>query len=487
MNLRELTSRLGGLAPESFLRRGGVVLDSRLGSPIRELFDHRAFPDRGWSDDQLEHLLLLLSSMDTDKDPKAARVGEREARLASPLLSRLSGGFNHGVGRSGDLSAPQPKAPGASVVQALASRVATSALKKLSLANCAASVVLPVGTGMGLFFCLAAARARLARENNGGGTRDGHGTSTSKTTARAWTPEPSPWSQPGFPTKVVVPRLDHKSPLKAVELAGFEPVVVPSELNGDEVRVPPERVEEAVDESVAAILSTTTFFPPRAPDDLKAIAKVAKSAGVAHIVNNAYGVQHPSYLKSIRSAADAGRVDYVVQSTDKNFLTPVGGSIVATFEERAAVDLAKCYAGRASAAPIVHFLVAALSLGLEGYRELQRRQVENRRLLEEYLSRLADQLGERVMDVDNPIAAAMTLRGLPPDARRAVGGALYSLRVTGPRVVDPAAGGWGTCHDAYPNPYVVVNAAIGARPAHVTAAVERLGKAIEQVQSRRGR
>ena len=77
-------------------------------SPIPQ----KSVPQEPWSDEQIEFLLLTLSNMDTDKDRNAARVGEREARIASKLHIKTSAGFCHGVGRSGFLTAPQPKAPG---------------------------------------------------------------------------------------------------------------------------------------------------------------------------------------------------------------------------------------------------------------------------------------------------------------------------------------------------------------------------------------
>ena len=44
-----------------------------------------------------------------------------------------------------------------------------------------------------------------------------------------------------------------------------------------------------------------------------------------------------------------GRVDYVVMSTDKNFLVPVGGGIVTSQNKQKLRALAESYPGRASA------------------------------------------------------------------------------------------------------------------------------------------
>lgn len=45
-------------------------------------------------------------------------------------------------------------------------------------------------------------------------------------------------------------------------------------------------------------------------------------------MNNAYGLQSPSVLKKIDAAILNGRIDVLVSSTDKNFMVPVGGSII---------------------------------------------------------------------------------------------------------------------------------------------------------------
>jgi O-phospho-L-seryl-tRNASec:L-selenocysteinyl-tRNA synthase len=44
-------------------------------------------------------------------------------------------------------------------------------------------------------------------------------------------------------------------------------------------------------EQVLCVLSTTSCFAPRAPDDVVALAQICRDAGIAHVVNNAYGLQ----------------------------------------------------------------------------------------------------------------------------------------------------------------------------------------------------
>lgn len=52
--------------------------------------------------------------MDSNNFAASAGVGEREARIACPLVRRRHFGLAHGVGRSGDISAEQPKVCGPS-------------------------------------------------------------------------------------------------------------------------------------------------------------------------------------------------------------------------------------------------------------------------------------------------------------------------------------------------------------------------------------
>ncbi len=436
---RDLEEKLKDLIPANHLARGLTTLGARI-QPLKELLDQRTIPGKGWSDDQIAAVIELLASMDTDKDPKAARVGEREGRVASPLVNRLGAGFCHGIGRSGQITAPQPKAPGGSIMYMLVNRFATTILRKRGLPNVKGAILLPLSTGMSIFLSLASCR----------NSRTG--------------------------SHVVYPRVDHQSPLRGIAAAGYSVKQVETQIVSDAVRCDLSKIRDAITKDTAAIVSTTTFFPPREPDDVKGIAKLAADLDIPHIINNAYGVQSDEIMAQVRGAIDAGRVDYVVQSTDKNFLTPVGGAIVASSTKEKVETLSNTYAGRATAAPAVQFFAAMLSMGLEGYDALISKQKLMRMLLDERLRELATKCGERILDVFNPIAAAMTLGLSRKKTPKDLGGALYQLRVTGPRVVDPRENSWGACVEGYPTPYLTMNAAIGAKENDVESAINALNK-----------
>jgi O-phospho-L-seryl-tRNASec:L-selenocysteinyl-tRNA synthase len=439
--------------PQNMLNRGQLVFNNFL-KPLQNLFEQKNVPQKAWSDDQIEFLLKTLSNMDTDKDDKASRVGEREARIASSLHLKTSAGFCHGIGRSGFLTAPQPKAPGGTIMYELSNYLALNFLKKFGLPNIKKAIVVPICTGMSLALCLGALR-----------------------------PD---WNSNQMLNKrtVLVPQIDHNALIKAFDLVGVKRKVVKGKKFGDAVRIPIEDIEASLDNDCFAIISLTSFFPPREHDNIKEISKFAKKHDLVHIVINAYGVQSPEWMKLIRIGIDAGRIDAIIQSTDKNVLTPVGGAIIASPSEDIITKISQAYAGRASATPVVNFLISMLSLGIEGYQQLLEEQQKNRKLLEDKMQKAAEKIDERILKVFNPVAVAMSLNNLKKEQLFALGGALYNLRVTGPRVYNPEESIFGTCCEDYTTPYIVLNAAIGAKTYDIISAVDRFEKAYSQVASR---
>jgi len=436
--------------PESILNRGQLVLNEFM-NPIKILFEQRSVPKEPWTDEQIEFLLQTLSNMDTDKDKNTARVGEREARIASKLQLKTSAGFCHGVGRSGYLTAPQPKAPGGSIMYELSNYLARNMLKNFGLPNIKDAIVVPLCTGMSLSLVLGALRSKQNEEHS------------------------------NFKRTVLIPQIDHKSLLKSIDLMGFKTKIIEGKIFGDAVRIPMEDIKSNLDEDCFAIISVTSFFPPREHDDIKEISKFAQENDLIHIVINAYGVQSPEWMKMIRSAIDAGKVDAIIQSTDKNFLTPVGGAVIASPLKENIKKISQTYAGRASATPIVNFMISMLSLGITGYQKLIEQQQQNREILERKLREVAITINEKVLDIFNPVAVALSLKNLKEEQLFALGGALYNLRVTGPRVYNPKEKSFGTCCNNYITPYIIMNAAIGATKQDIIFAVERFEKAYMQI------
>jgi O-phospho-L-seryl-tRNASec:L-selenocysteinyl-tRNA synthase len=269
---------------------------------FKSLFVNRRLPDEGWSDVQIQSFLFLLSTLDTnnklmvnDGDTSSTRwcgVGEREGRVYSSLVAHRHFGLSHGMGRSGDITEPQPKAVGSSVMVKLTVLLVLDAIRRGSGLEGPAKhgILLPMCTGMSMSLVLSALRH-------------------------------------GDKNVVLWSRIDQKSCLKAIQTAGLKCVVVPTRIIRDEVVTDLDTMESLLNEykgRVLAVITTSSCFAPRVPDEVDKVAKLCAQHCVAHVINNAYGLQCKKTCKLINRACVIGRVDAVVCSTDKNFLVPVG-------------------------------------------------------------------------------------------------------------------------------------------------------------------
>lgn len=100
-----------------------------------------------------------------------------------------------------------------------------------------------------------------------------------------------------------------------------------------------------------------------------------------------------------------GRIDAVVQSTDKNFMVPVGGAIVACFDESVIEKISKSYPGRASASQSVDLLITLLSMGVDGYKNLIKERKDCFVYLKDELHKIAMKYDEHVLHTpNNPIS-----------------------------------------------------------------------------------
>ena len=243
--------------------------------------------------------------------------------------------------------------------------------------------------------------------------------------------------------------------------------MVENTLEGDQLRTDMDAVRRAVGDvgadQVVCVLSTSSCFAPRAADSLVELAQLCEAQGVGHVVNNAYGVQAPALCQAICAACRRGRVDAVVQSTDKNFMVPVGGAVVAAPRRShpaapapaaphprgpagsASLSLVTAinaaYPGRACMAPLLDVLMTLLFMGRGGWQAALEARSEGYTYLREQLGRVAEQHGERLLDTPgNPISMGMTL-GTLSDAARGdedvafFGSMLFARCVSGTRTV----------------------------------------------------
>lgn len=91
-------------------------------------------------------------------------------------------------------------------------------------------------------------------------------------------------------------------------------------------------------------------------------------------------------------------------------MVPVGGAIIASFDEKIIENISKLYPGRASSSQSLDLLITLLSMGVDGYKNLLKERKDCYLYLKDELSKLALKYGERVLNTpNNPISIGMSL------------------------------------------------------------------------------
>lgn len=337
---------------------------------------------------------------------------------------------------------------------------------------------------------------------------------------------------------VVWSRIDQKSCFKAIGAAGLKPIVIelkPIEGTdglGTDLDGMRSAIEKVGAEEVLCICTTTSTFAPRVPDFIDEVAVLAKELNVPHVINNAYGLQCSKCTHLVETGCRRGRVDAFVQSTDKNFMVPVGGAIVAGPSSTLVDKVSGLYPGRASMSPVLDLFITLLSLGAPGWTGLLQERKENAKWFEERLSSVSDKLGLRVLKVPaNRISFCIDISSLgrSPDGEADdidhltfLGSALFTRRVSGPRVVlcTPKPGAvvaeeieegeqpaesikvkgkyqkvidgtpfecYGAHTNFYPCCYLTAACAIGATRKEMDSFIERLESAVQEYKNGAGR
>lgn len=486
------------------------------------LIQHKKIPNEPLSDLQIQSILLTLSTLDTNREytlnnihstynaERWVGVGEREGRIYSSLVSSRNYGLGHGMGRSGDIMEPQPKAVGSSIMVQLTKYMVLDCMRRgsglkgdLDDGMCPArhGIVLPLCTGMSMALVLSSLKRKLSSENGSGG--DGGGGDSGGIDDR---------------NVVLWSRIDQKTCYKAVLSAGFVCVVVPTKVDGDMVVTDMEAIRHNLQKyknRVLAVISTTSCFAPRVPDDIDEIGKLCQVENVAHVINNAYGLQCQNVIvKLINRACVVGRVDAIVCSTDKNFLVPVGGAIVISPREAVIRAVSKVYAGRASSAPILDLFITLLSMGLTGYKKLLQDRQELVKEFETRMQQVANSHGERLLscpkntisfgitldrlnggnggDYGNDDGDGVTKSTMTPSL---FGSMLFTRCVSGTRVVSNDGGtkiiegqefrGFGSSTNDYPHSYLTAACAIGLTKDEMNEFFSRLDKCFKDFGARR--
>lgn len=445
---------------------------------VKNVLSRRQLPEEGWSESLIERLFSDISMMDSNNFHANAGIGEREARIACPMVLRRNHGLAHGIGRSGDIAAEQPKAAGSSLMARICHFLVEDALKIAGLSEVGSLQVLPLATGMAMTLALMSCRA----------------------------------VRPSAARYVIWSRIDQKTCFKAMLSANLTPVVIELQQHGDELHtdVPAirERIQALGSDQVVCVITTTSCFAPRAPDDVPAVAALCAELDVPHLVNNAYGVQSLAICKMISQACRRGRVDCVVQSTDKNFMVPVGGAVIWAPTSRPALvhAVAKAYPGRASAAAHIDLTMTLLYLGKQGWRRALARREALFQYMRDQLKKAAEEHGERLLITpSNPVSMAITLDTLTARntgvtvssaeglAREAtfLGSMLWQRCVSGARVVPSGKTqviggsrflGYGSSCNSYEHTYLTAAAALGGTEAESDMFIQKLKKCLKARQ-----
>ncbi|NXD06452.1 SPCS transferase, partial [Nothocercus nigrocapillus] len=413
-------------------------------------------PEDGWDESTIELFLHELAIMDSNNFLGNCGVGEREGRVASGLVARRHYRLIHGIGRSGDISAVQPKAAGSSLLNKLTNSVVLDIIKLAGVRTVTSCFVVPMATGMSLTLCFLTLRHKRPKAKY-----------------------------------IIWPRIDQKSCFKSMITAGFEPVVIENVLEGDELRTDIEAVEAKIKalgaENILCVHSTTSCFAPRVPDRLEELAVICASYDIPHIVNNAYGIQSSKCMHLIQQGARVGRIDAFVQSLDKNFMVPVGGAIIAGFSESFIQEISKMYPGRASASPSLDVLITLLSLGTSGYKQLlKERKVSNTFLKSSFNKIFLLQTSMSLKNLDENNDAAVTQ----------LGSMLFTRQVSGARVVPCGSvqtvnnytfKGFMSHTNDYPCAYLNAASAIGIKKQDVDTFLKRLDKCLKTSRKERNK
>jgi O-phospho-L-seryl-tRNASec:L-selenocysteinyl-tRNA synthase len=237
-------------------------------------------------------------------------------------------------------------------------------------------------------------------------------------------------------------RIDQKSCFKSILTANLEPIIIEQIENNNYLQTNINEFEKQIQQlnpnEICCIISTTSCFAPRAIDNIQALSHLCQTYSIPHLINNAYGLQSTKIIHEIEQTKRSnGRIDYIVQSTDKNFLVPVGGSIVLTYNSQLFDQLSHAYPGRASITPTIDIFITLLSMGKNGLIDLiQKRKILFHRFYDQ-LSQWAKNNNESILSSKqfSPISIAISLKHLPNERLTELGSMLFTRQISGARVV----------------------------------------------------
>jgi len=376
------------------------------------LLQSRRIPDEPWTDLELDIWIRVLSSMDCNNRKEIISIGEREGRVFAPQVHSRHYGLAHGIGRSGDLTALQPKAPGSALLVSLTTLMVADLIKR----GCGIQsmvgkpLLMPVATGLSISMCLQTIMKQFQ------------------------------WKR----SRVLFSRIDQKSAVKAILNLNVEIDSVPqirSDENQDLFQTDITKMRELIlkngSSSYYAIYGCTSCFAPRSPDNVEDLAKLSQEFKIPLIINNAYGLGCTKTTQNLQNACANGRVDYVIQSLDKNLQVPVSGTIVFSNQKDNIDSLAKFYPGRASSSHVIDLHFTLLLMGMSRWKSIRKERRELFLSVKSQLESMSDDINwlQFIPSPDNKVSLCFSIDSKYDNYGTEIGSRLYHRGVSGMRCV----------------------------------------------------
>jgi O-phospho-L-seryl-tRNASec:L-selenocysteinyl-tRNA synthase len=241
------------------------------------------------------------------------------------------------------------------------------------------------------------------------------------------------------------PRIDQKTCFKSMFTANLIPIVIEPILINEELTTNIEEVNKQIElighDNILCIFSTTSCFAPRGYDNIKELSIISRKNKIFHVINNAYGIYCTKVVDILNQSAKVGNMDILISSTDKNFMVPVGGSLIYSSNEDMINKIKKNYPGRASLGPVLDLFITLLDMGKNKYKLLIAERKDKYKKLKEKMQKVALKYNERIMEIpNNKISLAMSLQSICKSATGKsdvtyLGSLFYFRQISGIRVI----------------------------------------------------
>ncbi|SCP05978.1 O-phosphoseryl-tRNA(Sec) selenium transferase, putative [Plasmodium ovale] len=379
---------------------------------IWNILSHGRVPNEGLNEITIMTLLHQISSQNLCNSEKNVKIGERENRIYSAFVRSKYIGFGHGIGRSGNLEEAQPKSAGNSILAKVTTRMVKDIIRSFGIKSCEEVYILPYATGMCISTCLL--YLKRLRTNS---------------------------------EYVLISRIDHKTCYKCIDFCNLKYIVIDMLYRDNELCTDIEKMKNVIEEhgnKICCVISVTSSYAPRNADDIVKISLLCNKYDIPHIINNAFGLQCIYICKEIQKCFDLkGRIDFIVQSCDKNFLLPVCGSIVFSSNKTKINEMKKLYPGRTPVHAYLDLFITLLELGKKKILQLRKERVKNFEWLKEQVIEICLKYNLHLIKSSrNFISMAINLNELykycgkdNPRAISLLGSFLFYRNVTGHRVI----------------------------------------------------